>query len=793
MAQSFALTSPPDLLRRVRSAVPFWFSLLLSLWLVADTAQDPLLGAAGLVPLLPALVMIGLTVTLLALRAKDTSACLLAVYMSMLAALARDNIAGLPLAWYAPSESLPPYESGYHAVHIVWLLALGSVPLYFGWSYTEQDRVERHTWLKYLLPAGLFLCSTLGTLACLFLALHSRYSPIPLENTTHALPSPYHRLLIFTAPMVLALHAAAFWLLLRHYRQWGEPRHRALVLIFGVALLFVASVIINDCLAWIGTCMLANLTAYLVPLMLVYALEKHALFDIRIFIRRTVQYALARQMLTLLSLAPLVILAFLWGLTANNQPTSFDLIRSMVLRNETLVFGGLSLFFATMLVLRAPLLRHFDRAYFREIYDAQRMLGEVGRSLLSITDPREIGRATLEGIDAALHPDNAMLLAEENGYVACLARRNYTGYQPPLWPDATLLSADRIYLLPPFERPYALRRVSWADTLPPAARAVLTEARIRLVIPLRAEEKTTGVLLLGEKASGMAYAPEDVEVLRAMASQVALAMQSARLNREFLRRSTHELKAGSVGFIELVERERRLLAADLHDQTLPELRCLLADLQSLADAHASWSTPPQYEESVNSVPARMSPAEMADHTRQTIENIRDIMESLRPSALEMLGLLPALENELRKAAARARPPLVPQFQALTEALPENLDSFAEMSIFRIVQEAVNNACRHSGAKTVRVRIGVEDSEWVLQVEDDGIGLGAGLRAALREDRTQTDETNPELLPPDAPRRGRGLDNMQYRASLVGARLSWGVPEWGQGTRVELRLPLRLKS
>jgi signal transduction histidine kinase len=385
-----------------------------------------------------------------------------------------------------------------------------------------------------------------------------------------------------------------------------------------------------------------------------------------------------------------------------------------------------------------------------------------------------------------LHPVNAMLLAEENGYISCLARRNYTGYQPPLWPDPSLLSADTICLLPSFDRRYALRRLSWPDTLPASARAVLKEARIRLVVPLREEEKTIGVLLLGEKASGMAYAPEDIEVLRALASQVSLAMQSARLNREFLRRSTYELKAGSVGFIELVERERRLLAADLHDQTLPELRCLLADLQSLADAGAASAREPLPvdPEGERGGSGRMTPEEMADHLRQTIENIRDIMESLRPSALEMLGLLPALENELRKAASRARPPLVPDFQVRTEALPENLSSFAEMSIFRIVQEAVNNACRHSRAQRVGVRISVEEGEWALCVEDDGIGLGG------RKAETGPAETSGEA---ETARRGRGLDNMQYRAGLIGAKIAWGVSSWGRGTRVELRLPLSLKT
>jgi signal transduction histidine kinase len=349
-----------------------------------------------------------------------------------------------------------------------------------------------------------------------------------------------------------------------------------------------------------------------------------------------------------------------------------------------------------------------------------------------------------------------MLLAQESGAVACLARRNYTGYRPPLWPDSALLALYGVREVPALSRRRAVIP-PWLEELPAPARALLIQADIRLMVPLREDDRTTAVLLLGEKASGIAYTPEDIDLLRGMASQIALALRSARLNQEFLRTTVQELTTGSVGFIELVEKERRLLAADLHDQTLPELRHLLTDLQSLA----SGEQPAASEREV-------TPEAMAEQVRQTIQNIRDIMESLRPSALEMLGLIPSMESELRKSAARARPPLVPQFEVEEDTPLEGLSAFAEMSLFRIVQEAVNNACRHSGGRTVRVQIGREEDEWTLRVDDDGNGL-----------------------PPATERgRGRGLDNMQYRAHLIGARLTWGAPDWKTGTRVELRLPLQ---
>ena len=260
--------------------------------------------------------------------------------------------------------------------------------------------------------------------------------------------------------------------------------------------------------------------------------------------------------------------------------------------------------------------------------------------------------------------------------------------------------------------------------------------------------------------------------------QIALALQSSRLNREFLRQGTQELTQRAVGFVDLVERERRLFAADLHDQILPDLRALLSDLEATPSFSSPVAPPlspsltppvfPLHQDLPVSLHGEPTPREMAHTLKETMANIRDMMESLRPSALEMLGLIPAMESELRKATSRQRPPLVPVFSASEEARDQKFNAFIEVSLFRIMQEAVNNACRHAKAKSVWVQIGVEEGEWWMQIEDDGIGLP----------------------PEDRRKRGNGLENMQYRANLIGARLTWKIPDTPQGTLVELRLSLR---
>ncbi|MBV9747762.1 MAG: ATP-binding protein [Acetobacteraceae bacterium] len=122
---------------------------------------------------------------------------------------------------------------------------------------------------------------------------------------------------------------------------------------------------------------------------------------------------------------------------------------------------------------------------------------------------------------------------------------------------------------------------------------------------------------------------------------------------------------------------------------------------------------------------------------------------------------------------------MPQFKVTDETRPAALTPFAEVSVFRIVQEAVNNACRHAEPTRVRVQIGVEEPDWVISIEDDGRGLPA---EADKRAAPSTAEASEE-------RGGHGLYNMRYRASLIGARLTWETPEDGHGTRVVLRMGL----
>jgi signal transduction histidine kinase len=101
-----------------------------------------------------------------------------------------------------------------------------------------------------------------------------------------------------------------------------------------------------------------------------------------------------------------------------------------------------------------------------------------------------------------------------------------------------------------------------------------------------------------------------------------------------------------------------------------------------------------------------------------IRQARDIARGLRPPLLDEAGLVPALEHHLRSAAERSGLEFRIEAGPGVAGTPGALDT----TVFRIVQEAVSNALRHSGAKHLRVALDARAGVFELRVEDDGVGF-----------------------------------------------------------------------
>ncbi len=219
-----------------------------------------------------------------------------------------------------------------------------------------------------------------------------------------------------------------------------------------------------------------------------------------------------------------------------------------------------------------------------------------------------------------------------------------------------------------------------------------------------------------------------------------------------------ELRETRLRLASETEAERSRIARDLHDQTLADLRHLLVLTDQL----------PVIEDSLNAP----TPGELRREIESVSKEIRRICEDLSPSALQNLGFLPALEGALSEAVAQLPTEDKFAYEFLCEPELEDrlqLSEIEQIQLYRIVQEALNNVCRHAKAKQVKLIVRAENSDLLIEVCDDGKGL---VRAGGN-------------------RTGLGLANIRSRANLIGAQVFWQDAE--PGCRFELRKPLAIKQ
>lgn len=223
-----------------------------------------------------------------------------------------------------------------------------------------------------------------------------------------------------------------------------------------------------------------------------------------------------------------------------------------------------------------------------------------------------------------------------------------------------------------------------------------------------------------------------------------------------LAESQHNLRAFLGDLTAGQEDERRRLARELHDGTVQSLVALNQRVHLVQIAVSEVA------------PRAVQPlAEVREMTATLIEEVRRVIRALRPIYLEDLGLLPAIEMLVRDLGQQTG--VRAMFSA--ERPARRLPPAQEITIYRIVQEALNNAARYAQARVVTVSVAFTASESVFRVEDDGQGFDA-----------------PERVSDLAAAGHYGLMGMQERADLIGAQLTIrSAPD--VGTTVELRVPL----
>ena len=252
------------------------------------------------------------------------------------------------------------------------------------------------------------------------------------------------------------------------------------------------------------------------PATFAYAILTQRLFGISFIVRRTLQYALARRVL--LSGPPVAAALFLIDLWFNRQMTVAD-----VLRARGWIYGTLAALAVVAHARRHAWLHQLDRRFFREHYDAQRVLRSIGDDVreapvLSASAPRMVAR-----IDEALHPALAALLVREPGdqFYRPIATAPSGADVDPLRSDSAIPGLLAVLRHPFRANPSAYESV--LRQLPATDFDWLTRHRIELLVPSRfGADGTEAFFVFGAKRSEEPYSSEEEDMLMTIGHGIAL-------------------------------------------------------------------------------------------------------------------------------------------------------------------------------------------------------------------------------------------------------------------------------
>jgi two-component system nitrate/nitrite sensor histidine kinase NarX len=250
-------------------------------------------------------------------------------------------------------------------------------------------------------------------------------------------------------------------------------------------------------------------------------------------------------------------------------------------------------------------------------------------------------------------------------------------------------------------------------------------------------------------AEPRAYSPSDVEALRALATQVGLALEAERLR--------DELRALAV------QGERERIAREMHDGLAQVLGYVNTKSQAVEELLAA--------ERVQE--ARKQLSELAGAARSVYVDVREAILNLSPPPHLERGLTAALEDYAAKYAESSK--LAVRFKATPEAREALLSPEVQAEVFGVAREALTNTRKHARAHRVTVALAREGADLTLRITDDGVGFD-----------TESVGTGPERWP------HFGLAGMRERAAAVGGSVTWRSSP-GSGSEIELHVPVVLAT
>jgi signal transduction histidine kinase len=260
-------------------------------------------------------------------------------------------------------------------------------------------------------------------------------------------------------------------------------------------------------------------------------------------------------------------------------------------------------------------------------------------------------------------------------------------------------------------------RAPGAEVRSPGGRSIGcqgTMAATGTVLPLRVGGRDLGTLTVADRSAG-AYDDGELQLLAALALQVAALLRALEL--------TEALEAERDRVVSATHAERDRIRHDLHDGLGPSLSGMGLGLQALADELRIDET----------TPAGALLARIREEATTAVGEIRRIIDGLRPTVLDTLGLGEAIRQHAKTVSAAL--PVEVEIADLPVLAPG-----LEATAYRIVAESLTNTAQHAGARSAQVRVTAADGALHIRVTDDGNGIderaapGIGLTSMHRRAR-----------------------------------------------------------
>jgi two-component system sensor histidine kinase ComP len=288
-------------------------------------------------------------------------------------------------------------------------------------------------------------------------------------------------------------------------------------------------------------------------------------------------------------------------------------------------------------------------------------------------------------------------------------------------------------------------------------------------LDIHTHEEYTCYLILTRKKTNTVLGLEEVQWINLIISYLAVCLENIYLIRKLTSRvqtlasnmpdstENDEFLFFRKMMFEIQEKERRRMAMDLHDTTMQDLFFLKRKLAGLMEKYVLTSED------------RLHMSSLTDYIEIVNTNLRENCFELNPYLLTEIGLV----ETVRKVVAREEvtSPFEIEYQSFGKQFIESMDTDKKLHLFRIVQELINNAKKHSQASLLKINLSGDWEQIVLTYEDNGVGFDPD-REAIREIGGS----------------GVGLEQMKSRILyLLG---SWELKTSpGKGMKLFIKLPL----